>query len=87
MTVATTSSNAPDTAALLARAAAMRPLLERNADTTDTLRCLPDENVAALNDAQATAQKQTELTQTRIDIEVSGEVLIFINGEQVGTKG
>ena len=23
----------------------------------------------------------------RIDIEVSGEVLIFVNGEQVGTKG
>ena len=51
MTVATTSSNAPDTAALLERAAAMRPVLERNADTTDALRRLADENVAALRDA------------------------------------
>jgi len=51
MTVVTTSSNAPDTAALLERAAAMRPVLERNADTTDALRRLADENVAALRDA------------------------------------
>ena len=51
MTVATTSSNAPDAAALLARAAAIRPVLERNADTTDTLRRLADENVQALRES------------------------------------
>jgi 3-hydroxy-9,10-secoandrosta-1,3,5(10)-triene-9,17-dione monooxygenase len=51
MTVATTSSNDPDTAALLARATTMRPVLERNADTTDSLRRLADENVQALREA------------------------------------
>jgi 3-hydroxy-9,10-secoandrosta-1,3,5(10)-triene-9,17-dione monooxygenase len=51
MTVATTSSNAPDHAALLERAAAIRPILERNADTTDAARRLADENVQALRDA------------------------------------
>jgi alkylation response protein AidB-like acyl-CoA dehydrogenase len=51
MTVATMSSNAPDPAALLERAAAIRPVLERNADTTDALRRLADENVEALRDA------------------------------------
>ena len=51
MTVATPSSNAPDAAALLARAAAMRPVLERNADTTDALRRLADENVQALRES------------------------------------
>jgi 3-hydroxy-9,10-secoandrosta-1,3,5(10)-triene-9,17-dione monooxygenase len=48
MTVATTSSNASDTATLLARAAAIRPILERGADTTDSRRRLADENVQAL---------------------------------------
>jgi alkylation response protein AidB-like acyl-CoA dehydrogenase len=48
MTVGTTSSNASDPAALLARAAAIRPILERNADTTDSLRRLADENVQVL---------------------------------------
>jgi alkylation response protein AidB-like acyl-CoA dehydrogenase len=46
-----TASNAPDTATLIQRAAAMRPILERNADTTDTLRRLADENLQALKDA------------------------------------
>src|ERR1043165_6722505 len=50
MTVETTSSNAPGPAALLERAAAIRPILERNADTTDALRRLADENVQALID-------------------------------------
>jgi alkylation response protein AidB-like acyl-CoA dehydrogenase len=44
----TASSDAPGRDALLARAAALRPLLERNADRTDTLRRLADENVEAL---------------------------------------
>ena len=51
MTVATTSSSAPDTATLIERAAAMRPILERNAEQTDSLRRLADENVQALKDA------------------------------------
>jgi alkylation response protein AidB-like acyl-CoA dehydrogenase len=51
MTVETTSSNAPDTATLIQRAAAMRPVLERNAENTDALRRLADENVQALKDA------------------------------------
>ena len=45
------TTTAPDTATLLARAAAMRPILERNADKTDSLRRLADENVQALKDA------------------------------------
>jgi 3-hydroxy-9,10-secoandrosta-1,3,5(10)-triene-9,17-dione monooxygenase len=45
------SSNAPDTATLIERAAAMRPILERNAEKTDLLRRLADENVQALKDA------------------------------------
>ena len=48
MTAATTSSGVSDPATLLARAAAIRPVLERNADVTDSLRRLADENVAAL---------------------------------------
>jgi 3-hydroxy-9,10-secoandrosta-1,3,5(10)-triene-9,17-dione monooxygenase len=48
MTVATTPSN---TDALLKRAADIRPILERNADTTDSLRRLADENVQALRDS------------------------------------
>ena len=47
----TLSSNVPDTATLIERAAAMRALLERNADSTDSLRRLADENVQALKDA------------------------------------
>jgi alkylation response protein AidB-like acyl-CoA dehydrogenase len=37
--------------ALLERASAIRPLLERNAEQTDALRRLPDENVQALKDS------------------------------------
>ena len=51
MTVATTSSSGSDPATLLARAAAIRPILEGNADTTDTLRRLADGNVEALIDS------------------------------------
>jgi 3-hydroxy-9,10-secoandrosta-1,3,5(10)-triene-9,17-dione monooxygenase len=40
-----------DRAALLARAAAIRPILERQAEQTDALRRLPDENVRALTEA------------------------------------
>ena len=47
MTVATTSSNA----SLIAKAAAIRPILERNADATDAQRRLADENVQALLDS------------------------------------
>src|SRR6476646_8531015 len=50
MTVATTSSNASDPATLLAQAAAIRPILERNAEATDAGRRLADENVQALID-------------------------------------
>ena len=48
MTVATTSSNAPDHAALIARAAQIRPILEGNAEQTDALRRLAGPNVEAL---------------------------------------
>jgi 3-hydroxy-9,10-secoandrosta-1,3,5(10)-triene-9,17-dione monooxygenase len=48
MTVATTSSNASEAAGLFERAVAIRPILERNAERTDTLRRLADENVQAL---------------------------------------
>ncbi len=48
MTVATTSSNAPDHAALIERAAQIRPILEANAGETDALRRLADGNVEAL---------------------------------------
>ena len=41
----------PDTTELLSRAAALRPLLEQNADATDSLRRLPDTSVAALREA------------------------------------
>ena len=51
MTVATTSSNASESAPLMAKAAAIRPILERNAATTDSLRRLADENVQALLDS------------------------------------
>jgi len=46
----TMSSNRPDTAVLIERAAAMRPLLERHAEKTDSLRRLADENVQALKE-------------------------------------
>ena len=39
-----------DAAALLERAAVIRPVLERNAEQTDMLRRLPDENVRLLTD-------------------------------------
>jgi alkylation response protein AidB-like acyl-CoA dehydrogenase len=41
----------PEAAELLARAEELRPTLERNADTTDALRRLPDEVVGSLKDA------------------------------------
>ena len=41
----------PDLAELLKRAEALRPLLERNAETTDSLRRLPDEVVMAVREA------------------------------------
>ena len=41
----------PDTATLVARAAALRPMLERNAEQTDAGRRLPDENVGAIREA------------------------------------
>jgi 3-hydroxy-9,10-secoandrosta-1,3,5(10)-triene-9,17-dione monooxygenase len=40
-----------DRAAVLERAASIRPILERNAAQTDTLRRLPDENVHALKES------------------------------------
>ena len=43
--------DSPDLAELLKRAEGLRPLLERNAETTDSLRRLPDEIVAALREA------------------------------------
>src|SRR5262245_9668850 len=45
------TTSAPDTSALFARATAIRPLLERNAEKTDSLRRLADENIQALKDA------------------------------------
>ena len=51
MPVATTSSNASESASLMAKAAAIRPILERNAETTDSLRRLADENVQSLLDS------------------------------------
>ena len=51
MSAASTSSRAPDIATLLARATAIRPILERNADATDSLRRLADENVEALRES------------------------------------
>ena len=79
MTVATPSSNAPDAAALLARAAAMRPILERNADTTDALRRLADENVQALRESglcrlMVPARFGGYQTNIRTYIEVMAEV-------------
>ncbi len=41
----------PDLAELLKRAEGLRPLLERNAETTDSLRRLPDEVVTAVREA------------------------------------
>lgn len=41
----------PDAATLVARAAALRPMLERNAEQTDAGRRLPDENVRAIREA------------------------------------
>ena len=46
----TTTSDVPDAATLMARAASLRPLLERNADRTDAQRRLPDEVVQALKE-------------------------------------
>ena len=43
-----TTSDVPTRDALLARAASLKPLLEANAERTDALRRLPDENVEAL---------------------------------------
>jgi len=40
-----------DDGALVERAVAIRPILERNAEKTDSLRRLADENVQALKDA------------------------------------
>jgi alkylation response protein AidB-like acyl-CoA dehydrogenase len=48
MTGTTTASNPSDSAALIAKAAAIRPILEANADATDAQRRLADENVKAL---------------------------------------
>src|SRR5262245_48424270 len=45
------TTSAPDTSTLLARATAIRPVLERHADKTDSLRRLADENVQALKEA------------------------------------
>jgi len=45
-----TDQDGHDRAALMARAAGIRALLESNAAQTDSLRRLPDENVKALND-------------------------------------
>jgi 3-hydroxy-9,10-secoandrosta-1,3,5(10)-triene-9,17-dione monooxygenase len=44
-------STAPDTAELVARAARIRPILERNAEEADRLRRLPEANVQALHDS------------------------------------
>ncbi|HKE88622.1 MAG TPA: acyl-CoA dehydrogenase family protein [Vicinamibacterales bacterium] len=44
------TASAPDTSTLLARATAIRPLLERHAEKTDSLRRLADENVQALKE-------------------------------------
>ena len=46
----TQTSDAVDRDALIARARAIRPMLERNAAQTDSLRRLPDEVVGALRD-------------------------------------
>jgi alkylation response protein AidB-like acyl-CoA dehydrogenase len=43
-------SDLPDTATLIARAASLRPLLERNAERTEAERRLPDEVVQALRE-------------------------------------
>ena len=45
------ATDAADRAALLDRAAETRPILERNAEQTDALRRLPDENVRALKES------------------------------------
>ena len=45
------TATAPDRDALLARAAAIRPILERNAEETDARRRLADGNVQALKDS------------------------------------
>jgi alkylation response protein AidB-like acyl-CoA dehydrogenase len=63
----------------MARAASMRSLLERNADQTDSLRRLADENVEALKEAglcRLMVPKQFGGYQTNIRtyIEVMAEV-------------
>src|SRR5688572_691618 len=45
------ATDAADRSTLLERAAAIRPILERNAEQTDALRRLPDEIVRALKDS------------------------------------
>ncbi len=49
-TTQTTPTGAPAVAQLLARATNLRPTLEQNAERTDSLRRLPDENVRALKE-------------------------------------
>src|SRR4030095_9327006 len=44
------NSSVVDAAELMARAASIRPVLEKNADDTDRLRRLPDANVQALRE-------------------------------------
>src|SRR5687768_18526683 len=48
--VVTLTTDAADRDALIARARAIRPVLERNAAQTDSLRRLPDDVVGALRD-------------------------------------
>ena len=45
------ATHSADRATLVQQAAAIRPILERNAEQTDALRRLPDENVRALKDS------------------------------------
>ena len=64
---------------LIERAAAMRPILERNADKTDSLRRLADENVQALKDTglcrlMVPARFGGYQTSIRTYIEVMAEV-------------
>ena len=46
-----TTASTPSAAELIDRAAAIRPILEQQAEETDRLRRLPDANVQALKDA------------------------------------
>ena len=49
--MATMPGSSLTAATLIERAATIRPILERNAEKTDSLRRLADENVQALKDA------------------------------------